>query len=182
MDSQEKLISELLNNIQGCNLATEEGADWNKLISDYFTNGGSFEDDEEEEFEGDNTDTSGSGENGGLLQNEEHSQVNEDQEVSAPQLIPFNPTGDVDQQLHIGEQIAADQALDVVSEHLAIEQEKVQNFKCPCKNSSCHDAFTNDAMLESRLQLRAFTEGRFEYFQKNVNHCYFCEYWHSQFD
>ena len=99
LDSQEKLISELLNNIQGCSLARQEGAEWNKLISDYFTNAGSLEDSvrdkEDEEFEWDMTDAAG--ENGGLdEEHEKHNDIQANKNKEVLQLVPFNLTGEND--------------------------------------------------------------------------------------
>jgi len=157
MDSQEKLISELLNNIRGCNLSDEDGADWNKIIGDYFTSGTNVVDDDSD----DETDTEDDKlmDDTDIENNVDGALQDTPQQQPLERFIPFDVTDDP-VGLHEGEQIAKEEAMDCVSEHLEVERCKVDKFKCGCINETCHNAFTKDTMLEARLELRVFNEGK----------------------
>ena len=156
MDPQEKLISELLNNIRGCNLINrdeirEDGGKWESYIHDYFANDKDSDSDDWGTDDGDDADSEGE------LDELEEADVHH----HGAALVPFddgNGFHGIDA-LHVGEAIAAEQARDLVSDHYETEKVKVEGFKCACKNEDCHKAFNKQEMLDSRLELRAFNEG-----------------------
>ena len=165
--TQEKMICEMLNNVRGCNL-NDSSERWETLISDYFTHDEERDnldpeldfDDDEEELEDDNVIPSGNSDGDTALQ----------QQQQVP-LVTYEDEDNSSVSLHAGEAVVAEQCKDLISEHVEIEMEKVQNFKCVCKNLQCHQAFTPEEMLTSRLEFRAFNEGEFKTEMLNLESC-----------
>ena len=162
--SQEKMICEMLNNVRGCNLS-DSSEQWETLIAEYFTHDDNFEPDLEfEDEDGSDEDSDGVNDNGDAAVGQV--QVQQPPPPQVP-LVSFTEEDDNNhdnnQSLHVGEAVVAAECKDLISEHVEIERKKAENFKCLCKSTECHQAFTPEEMLSSRLELRAFNEGELKF-------------------